>query len=100
MEELAVDATSGTTPSGRPHCWPPPKPTAATPSPATGSPASATPKRPSPVWPANAKWLLQDRLFEIGADYQEVEPWAPNAVDRNLIIGQYLVSAGGRGRSP
>jgi putative intracellular protease/amidase len=43
---------------------------------------------------AGAKWLLQDRLVEIGADYQEGEPWAPNVVvDRNLITGQNPASA-------
>ncbi|MET9964871.1 LysR substrate-binding domain-containing protein [Streptomyces sp. NPDC006356] len=42
-----------------------------------------------------AKWLLQDRLVEIGADYQEGEPWAPNVVvDRNLVTGQNPASAG------
>lgn len=36
-----------------------------------------------------AKWLLQDRLVELGADFQEGEPWAPNVVvDRNLVTGQ------------
>lgn len=36
-----------------------------------------------------AKWLLQDRLVEIGADFRESEPWAPHVVtDRNLITGQ------------
>ncbi|MDN3293211.1 type 1 glutamine amidotransferase domain-containing protein [Streptomyces ficellus] len=36
-----------------------------------------------------AKWLLQDRLVEIGADFQEGEPWAPHVVvDRNLVTGQ------------
>ncbi|MFD6158653.1 type 1 glutamine amidotransferase domain-containing protein [Nocardia sp. NPDC060256] len=36
-----------------------------------------------------AKWLLQDRLVEAGADFQEGEPWAPKVVvDRNLITGQ------------
>ncbi|MFJ8632307.1 type 1 glutamine amidotransferase domain-containing protein [Streptomyces sp. NPDC093568] len=43
---------------------------------------------------ARAKWLLQDRLVEVGADYQEGEPWAPNVVvDRNLITGQNPASA-------
>ncbi|MGX5183101.1 type 1 glutamine amidotransferase domain-containing protein [Streptomyces avermitilis] len=43
---------------------------------------------------AGAKWLLQDRLVEIGADYQEGEPWAPNVVvDRNLVTGQNPASA-------
>ena len=32
-----------------------------------------------------AKWLLQDRLVALGADFQEGEPWAPHVVvDRNL----------------
>jgi putative intracellular protease/amidase len=36
-----------------------------------------------------AKWLLQDRLVQIGADFQEGEPWAPKVVvDRNLVTGQ------------
>ncbi|SDP23044.1 Putative intracellular protease/amidase [Streptomyces sp. cf386] len=44
---------------------------------------------------AGAKWLLQDRLVDIGADYQEGEPWAPNVVvDRNLVTGQNPASAG------
>jgi len=41
-----------------------------------------------------AKWLLQDRLVALGADYQEGEPWAPNVVvDRNLLTGQNPASA-------
>jgi putative intracellular protease/amidase len=41
-----------------------------------------------------AKWLLQDRLVEIGADFQEGEPWAPHVVtDRNLITGQNPASS-------
>ncbi|MCA1222551.1 type 1 glutamine amidotransferase domain-containing protein [Streptomyces sp. 8L] len=41
-----------------------------------------------------AKWLLQDRLAEIGTDFQEGEPWAPNVVaDRNLVTGQNPASA-------
>jgi putative intracellular protease/amidase len=44
---------------------------------------------------AKAKWLVQDRLVEIGVDYQEGEPWAPNVVvDRNLVTGQNPASAG------
>ncbi|MFH9610972.1 type 1 glutamine amidotransferase domain-containing protein [Streptomyces sp. NPDC017448] len=36
-----------------------------------------------------AKWLLQDRLVGLGADFQEGEPWAPFIItDRNLITGQ------------
>ncbi|MGW4842620.1 type 1 glutamine amidotransferase domain-containing protein [Nocardia brasiliensis] len=41
-----------------------------------------------------AKWLLQDRLVELGADFQEGEPWAPKVVvDRNLITGQNPASS-------
>ncbi|MFE9399608.1 type 1 glutamine amidotransferase domain-containing protein [Streptomyces flavidovirens] len=42
-----------------------------------------------------AKWLLQDRLVELGADFREGEPWAPyTVVDRNLYTGQNPASAG------
>ncbi|WP_344567168.1 type 1 glutamine amidotransferase domain-containing protein [Streptomyces axinellae] len=42
-----------------------------------------------------AKWLLQDRLVEVGTDFQEGEPWAPHVVvDRNLVTGQNPASAG------
>jgi putative intracellular protease/amidase len=41
-----------------------------------------------------AKWLLQDRLVELGADFREGEPWAPYVVlDGNLITGQNPSSA-------
>ncbi|NBM17382.1 type 1 glutamine amidotransferase domain-containing protein [Streptomyces sp. GC420] len=41
-----------------------------------------------------AKWLLQDRLVELGADFAEGEPWAPNIVtDRNLHTGQNPASS-------
>ncbi|MEW2570942.1 type 1 glutamine amidotransferase domain-containing protein [Streptomyces sp. NPDC047070] len=41
-----------------------------------------------------AKWLLQDRLVGIGADFQEGEPWAPYVVvDRNLVTGQNPASS-------
>ncbi|MFI6340318.1 type 1 glutamine amidotransferase domain-containing protein [Streptomyces sp. NPDC050535] len=41
-----------------------------------------------------AEWLLQDRLVEAGADFQEGEPWAPHVVvDRNLVTGQNPASA-------
>lgn len=41
-----------------------------------------------------AKWLLQDRLIELGVDYQEGEPWAPKVVvDRNLYTGQNPASS-------
>ncbi|MGV9449938.1 type 1 glutamine amidotransferase domain-containing protein [Streptomyces sp. NPDC003635] len=36
-----------------------------------------------------AKWLLETRLVEAGADVQVGEPWAPHVVvDRNLVTGQ------------
>lgn len=36
-----------------------------------------------------AKWLLQDRLVSIGADFRESDAWAPHViVDRNLVTGQ------------
>ncbi len=38
---------------------------------------------------AGAKWLLQDRLVELGADYREAAPFTPHTViDRNLYTGQ------------
>ena len=41
-----------------------------------------------------AKWLLQDRLVEIGADFEEGEPFAPYVVvDRNLVTGQNPASS-------
>ncbi|WP_103535190.1 type 1 glutamine amidotransferase domain-containing protein [Streptomyces sp. SM11] len=41
-----------------------------------------------------AKWLLQDRLVALGADFQEGEPWAPFIItDRNLITGQNPASS-------
>ncbi len=41
-----------------------------------------------------AKWLLQDRLVEIGADFQEGAPWAPYVVvDRTLVTGQNPASS-------
>ncbi|RDI55924.1 type 1 glutamine amidotransferase domain-containing protein [Nocardia mexicana] len=41
-----------------------------------------------------AKWLLQDRLVELGVDYREGEPWAPRVeVDRNLYTGQNPASS-------
>jgi putative intracellular protease/amidase len=43
---------------------------------------------------SKAKWLLQDRLVGIGADFQEGEPWAPHVVvDRNLVTGQNPASS-------
>ncbi len=41
-----------------------------------------------------ALWLLQDRLIDLGVDYQEGEPWAPKVVvDRNLYTGQNPASS-------
>ncbi|MFD0262955.1 type 1 glutamine amidotransferase domain-containing protein [Kitasatospora indigofera] len=41
-----------------------------------------------------AKWLLQDRLVALGADFQEGEAWAPFVVtDRNLVTGQNPASS-------
>ena len=41
-----------------------------------------------------AVWLLQDRLVDLGADYQEGQPWAPHVVvDRNLYTGQNPASS-------
>jgi len=41
-----------------------------------------------------ARWLLQDRLVALGADYQEGEPWAEKVVvDRNLYTGQNPASS-------
>lgn len=42
-----------------------------------------------------APWLLQDRLVELGTDFQEGEPWAVNVVvDRSLHTGQNPASSG------
>jgi len=36
-----------------------------------------------------AAWLVQDRLVELGADFEEAEPFTPHTVvDRNLFTGQ------------
>ncbi|WP_159849328.1 type 1 glutamine amidotransferase domain-containing protein [Nocardia sp. CY41] len=41
-----------------------------------------------------AKWLLQDRLVELGADFREAAPWTSNVVvDRTLITGQNPASS-------
>jgi len=41
-----------------------------------------------------AKWLLQDRLVALGADFREGEPWAEHIeVDRNLYTGQNPASS-------
>ncbi|GAB2734034.1 type 1 glutamine amidotransferase domain-containing protein [Salinifilum aidingensis] len=42
-----------------------------------------------------ARWLLQDRLVELGVQFSEAEPWTPNVVvDRNLRTGQNPASSG------
>jgi putative intracellular protease/amidase len=44
---------------------------------------------------AKAKWLLQDRLVALGADFEEGPPWAEHiVVDRNLHTGQNPASSG------
>ncbi|MFI0449721.1 type 1 glutamine amidotransferase domain-containing protein [Actinomadura sp. 6N118] len=41
-----------------------------------------------------AKWLLQDRLVELGVDYREGEPYQPHVeIDRTLFTGQNPASA-------
>jgi putative intracellular protease/amidase len=41
-----------------------------------------------------APWLLQDRLVELGADFQESAAWQVNVVvDRNLVTGQNPMSS-------
>ncbi|GCD94854.1 type 1 glutamine amidotransferase domain-containing protein [Embleya hyalina] len=41
-----------------------------------------------------ARWLLQDRLIDLGVDFREGGPWAPNVVvDDNLYTGQNPSSA-------
>ncbi|MFJ6384027.1 type 1 glutamine amidotransferase domain-containing protein [Kitasatospora sp. NPDC092039] len=41
-----------------------------------------------------APWLLQDRLVELGVDFEEGEAWAPHSVvDRNLVTGQNPASS-------
>ncbi|QLY30541.1 type 1 glutamine amidotransferase domain-containing protein [Nocardia huaxiensis] len=45
-------------------------------------------------WADKAKWLLQDRLEALGADFRVGEPWAPHIeVDRNLYTGQNPASS-------
>lgn len=109
MEDLAVDATSGrllidTLSSGKPLgvvCHAPAALLAATQ--ADGGNAFAgyrltgfsNAEETQTGLAAKAKWLVQDRLVEAGADYQEGEPWGPNVViDRNLVTGQNPASAG------
>ncbi|MCT9075779.1 type 1 glutamine amidotransferase domain-containing protein [Streptomyces fulvoviolaceus] len=42
----------------------------------------------------NAKWLLQDRLTEVGVKVEVGAPWAPHVeVDRNVVTGQNPASS-------
>ncbi|MEO5652699.1 MAG: type 1 glutamine amidotransferase domain-containing protein [Marmoricola sp.] len=42
-----------------------------------------------------APWLLQDRLVELGIEFEEAEPWSEHViVDRNLFTGQNPASSG------
>ncbi|MGW4772140.1 type 1 glutamine amidotransferase domain-containing protein [Nocardia sp. NPDC004278] len=110
MEDLAVDATSGellsaALDSGKPLavvCHAPAALLAATK--ADGSNAFAgyaltgftNVEETQAGFADKAKWLLQDRLVEIGADFREADPWTPNVVvDRNLITGQNPASSAG-----
>jgi putative intracellular protease/amidase len=44
---------------------------------------------------SRAKWLLQDRLVAMGAEFKEGPPWEVNVVvDRNLYSGQNPASSG------
>lgn len=110
MEDLAVDATSGALlsaalDSGKPLavvCHAPAALLAATK--ADGSNAFAgyaltgftNVEETQAGFADKAKWLLQDGLVEIGADFREADPWTPNVVvDRNLITGQNPASSAG-----
>lgn len=45
---------------------------------------------------AKARWLVQDRLVELGADFVEADPFTPHTViDRNLYTGQNPGSSAG-----
>ncbi|MFC4785025.1 type 1 glutamine amidotransferase domain-containing protein [Nocardioides sp. MAHUQ-72] len=108
MEDLAVDPTSGallsaTLAAGKPLGIVCHAPAALL---ATGSDAAASPfagyrltgftnaEETQAGLAEKAKWLLQDRLVELGADFQEGEPWAPHVeVDRNLYTGQNPASS-------
>jgi putative intracellular protease/amidase len=109
MEDLAVDATSGelltrTLASGKPlgivcHA---PAALLATETAEGGSPfrgyrlTGFTNAEETQAGLADkAPWLLQDRLVELGVDFQEADPWTPNVVvDRTLFTGQNPASSG------
>jgi putative intracellular protease/amidase len=110
MEDLAVDADSGklltaALESGKPLavvCHAPAALLAATGSDGSNTFAGYTltgftnAEEAQAGFADKAKWLLQDRLVEIGADFREGAPWAPNVVvDRNLITGQNPASSAG-----
>ncbi|MGY5308655.1 type 1 glutamine amidotransferase domain-containing protein [Nocardia gipuzkoensis] len=108
MEDLAVDADSGrllTTvlASGKPLavvCHAPAALLAATESDGADTFAGYTltgftnAEETQAGFADKAKWLLQDRLVAIGADFREAEPWTSNVVvDRTLITGQNPASS-------
>ncbi|MBF6472695.1 MULTISPECIES: type 1 glutamine amidotransferase domain-containing protein [Nocardia] len=108
MEDLAVDADSGrllTTvlASGKPLavvCHAPAALLAATESDGANTFAGYTltgftnAEETQAGFADKAKWLLQDRLVAIGAEFREAEPWTSNVVvDRTLITGQNPASS-------
>ncbi|MGY2009923.1 type 1 glutamine amidotransferase domain-containing protein [Nocardia gipuzkoensis] len=108
MEDLAVDADSGrllTTvlASGKPLavvCHAPAALLAATESDGANTFAGYTltgftnAEETQAGFADKAKWLLQDRLVAIGADFREADPWTSNVVvDRTLITGQNPASS-------
>ncbi|MEV0027990.1 type 1 glutamine amidotransferase domain-containing protein [Nocardia sp. NPDC050793] len=110
MEDLAVDATSGALltaalDSGKPLavvCHAPAALLAATKADGTNVFAGyaltgfTNAEETQAGFADKAKWLLQDRLVQIGADFREADPWSPNVVaDRNLITGQNPASSAG-----
>ncbi|WP_309648891.1 type 1 glutamine amidotransferase domain-containing protein [Nocardioides sp.] len=109
MEDLAVDATSGalltsTLASGKPLgivCHAPAALLATTDdqgaSPFAGYRATGfTNAEETQAGLADkAPWLLQDRLVELGIDFQEADPWSEHVVvDRSLFTGQNPASSG------
>ncbi|MCP2287545.1 type 1 glutamine amidotransferase domain-containing protein [Nocardia amikacinitolerans] len=110
MEDLAVDATSGALltaalDSGKPLavvCHAPAALLAATKPDGTNAFAGyaltgfTNAEETQAGFADKAKWLLQDRLVQVGADFREADPWTPNVVaDRNLITGQNPASSAG-----
>ncbi|MGW5316999.1 type 1 glutamine amidotransferase domain-containing protein [Nocardia thailandica] len=110
MEDLAVDATSGALltaalDSGKPLavvCHAPAALLAATRPDGSGSVAGyrltgfTNAEEAQAGFADKARWLLQDRLADLGADFVEGPPWEPNVVvDRTLITGQNPASSAG-----